>query len=133
MKNQLFTGTPTSRRQVTLPEAVVGGEPVLIGGVPAFALDDWQSSVDGATVLMNGTFLWDVVGESDTSPAVGAQINPGDPLYATGGTFDADTNVTYGFTLSADDSGVRFGSLDPSPQAGGPVLSGETQNVGVLI
>lgn len=133
MLNQLFTGTPTSRRQVTLPSVIEAGDPILVGTDPAFALDSYQANVAGATCLFNGTFYADVLGASSVSPSVSAAIKRGAKLYAVGGTLDAATNVRYGFTLCADTTGIPFGTLDPSPQAGGPVVSGQTQNVGVKI
>jgi len=133
MLNQLFTGTPTSRRQVTLPSVIKAGDPILIGSEAAFALDSYQANIAGATCLFNGTFETSVVGLSSISPVVNAAIKPGSKLYASGGTLDTDTNVRYGFTLSADSSGIFFGYLDPSPQGAGPVASGQTQTVGVKI
>lgn len=133
MKNQLFTGTPTSRRQVSLPTGIVAGQALLIGTLPCFALDDYQSNIGGATCLFNGTFSTSVVGQSSVSPVVNAAIKPGAKLYAVGGTLDATTNVRYGFTLCSDTSGIAFGELDPSPQGGGTVASGTTQTAGVKI
>ncbi len=133
MKNQLFTGTPTSRRQVNLPTGIVAGQALLVGTQPCFALDSYQANIGGATCLFNGTFEANVVGQSSISPVVNADIKAGAKLYASGGTLDATTNVRYGFTLSADATGIPFGELDPSPQGGWPVASGTTQLVGVKI
>lgn len=135
MLNQLFSGTPTSPRQVTLPLAanLQAGDPILIGTEPAFLLDDYQANVSGCTAYFNGTFFANVTGETQASPQVGSAVKPGDNLYAVGGTLDATTNVRYGFTLSKDSGGIPFGQLDPSPQAGGPVPSTTTALVGVKI
>jgi hypothetical protein len=133
VKNQLYTGTPTSRRFVTLPvtsPTLKAGAPILVGIEPAFLLDDYQSNVGGATALFNGTFLNAVSGVTQISPAVGHAINPGDQLYADGGTLDSATNVRYGFTIDANTGGIAFGQLDPSSAAVGSTL---TATVGVRI
>jgi hypothetical protein len=135
MKNQLFTGTNTSRRQLTLPNVgLKAGAPVLVGTEPFVLLDDYQANVAGCTGLFNGTFTLTVVGQTSESPQVTHQINPGDNIYAVGGTLDAATNVRYGFTLDANSSsGILFGRLEPSPLGGGPVAAGATALVGVQI
>lgn len=122
MTNQYYTGTPTSRRQITCPSTVKSGDKLLKGGLPCVALDDYQDNIGGTTVLMGGSFVLTVVGESG-SPLSGHQINPGDKLYADGGTYDSATNVTTGFTLTADATyGEFFGYLDPeSPVVGSGV------------
>jgi hypothetical protein len=58
-----------------------------------------------------------VVAANSISPFVGVAINPGDPIYALGGTLDTATNVTTGFTLCADSAGVLWGYLDPTQPA----------------
>ncbi len=128
MKNQKYTGTPTSRRQVTLPSGVTAGMPILVGKVPAVALDSYQANVAGATVLMNGSFVLTVVAVTQISPAVGAAINPGDKIYATG-TLDSATNVTYNLTLSATSGDTFFGYLDPTGPALGSGLTVTTATV----
>ena len=120
MINQLYTGTPTSRRFVTLPAAFlnsatyIAGTPILVGTEPAFMLDSYQANVGGCTCLFNGTFTTGVYGTSADSPPVNAQVNPGDALYATNGIYDSTTNVTYGFRIDKNISGVPFGHLDAS-------------------
>lgn len=113
MKNQQYTGTPTSRRFAVCPSTVKAGDPVLIGKIPAVALDDYQSNTGGTTFLLNGTFQLSVIAVTQISPAVGAAINPGDPLYAEG-TLDSTTNITTGLTISATSGDTPFGHLDPS-------------------
>lgn len=113
MKNQVFTGTPTSRRFALCPTTVKSGDPVLLGVIPAFALDDYSSLTGGTTFLLNGTFATTVVGQTAESPQTTHKINPGDALYATG-TLDSTTNVTTGLTIDANSSNTRFGNLDPN-------------------
>lgn len=116
MKNQVLLGTPTSPRFALCPTTVKAGDPVLLGGIPAVALDDYQSNEGGTTFYTNGTFALSVLGASVISPQTGHAINPGDTIYASGGTLDATTNVTTGITLAAVTSGVKFGTLDPQYQ-----------------
>ena len=113
MKNQIFTGTPTSRRFALCPTTVKQGDAVLIGVIPAFALDDYQSNTGGATFLQNGSFTATVVAATVISPQTGSQVNPGDQLYASG-TLDTATNITTGLTISKASGGTAFGKLDPS-------------------
>lgn len=129
MKNQLYTGTPTSRRFVLLPTTVKAGDALLIGTEPCFALDDYQANSGGATCLFNGTFNTTVLGETSASPHTVAAIKPGAKLYASG-TLDTATNVTHDLTIDANSSNTPFGNLDPSSAGVG---SGLTVIAGVQI
>ena len=117
MKNQVLLGTPTSPRFALCPTTVKAGDAVLLGKIPAVALDDYQANYTGTTFYTNGTYALTVVGESSVSPPVNAVIKPGQALYYNGGTLDATTDVTTGGTISADSSGTPFGQLDPQYQA----------------
>lgn len=124
MKNQVFTGTPTSRRFASCPTTVKAGDLVLLGSEPAVALDDYQSVTGGSTFLTGGTFQLSVTAKSSLSPSTGKAINLGDPVYLDGGTLDATTNVTTGGTIDANSStGVKIGYLDPQ---GTKIASGAT-------
>lgn len=117
MKNQFYTGTPTSRRFALCPTTVLAGDPVLLGTEPGVALDNYQANLGGTTFLLNGTFILTVIARSSESPVVTAGIKPGDNLYAVG-TLDSATNVTTGLTIDKNSaSGIRFGNLDPSGTA----------------
>lgn len=132
MQNQIYTGTPTSRRQVVLPNVptfATAGQPILIGTQPAFTLDAYQASVGGCTVLENGSFSTTIIARSANSPLVTSQVNPGDPLYYSQGTYDATTNVTYGGVLDKNVSEVPFGRYDPSQIA---IPAGTTNTAGVV-
>ena len=128
MKNQVYTGTPTSRREALCPATVTAGMPVLLGKQPAVALDDCNALTGRATFLLNGTFTLPVVGTSSHSPYTGAGIKPGDPLYASG-TLDATTNVTTGLLISATAGDTPFGCLDPSDVAIAPGSTSTTAEV----
>jgi hypothetical protein len=114
MINQIFTGTPTAYRFAKCPTSVVAGQPVLLGTIPAVALTSYSSLTGGAVFYFNGTFALTVVGESVVSPQTTHKINPGDDLFASGGTLDATTNVTTGFTITAVSTDPKFGKLDPN-------------------
>ncbi len=58
---------------------------------------------------LEGVYNLTVEGFTSPSPSAGAQINIGDPVFASGGTYDALTGITYGFTLCADTAGDLFG------------------------
>ena len=117
MKNQVYTGVPTSRRFAYCPTTVKAGDAVLLGNEPAFALDDYQANTGGTTFCLSGTFTATVIGESVISPQTQTAINPGDQLYAKGTAQAAQSNglvVTTGLTICSDTGGTKFGHLDPS-------------------
>ena len=129
MKNQLLTGTPTSPRFALCPSTVKSGDPVLLGKIPAVALNDYAANTGGATFYTDGTFSLLVYGSSSHSPITGAAIGPGDKIYASG-TLDSGTNVTTGLWLSADSSDNLFGHLDP--QVGTAIGSGATDTAAAV-
>ena len=124
MINQYLSGTPTQARFAKCPTSITGGQPVLLGSEPAVALNAYSSLTGGATFYTGGSCLLSVLAATVISPVSGHAINPGDKIYADTGTLDSATNVTYGFTLDANSSGVLFGYLDPNQQAG--ITSGQT-------
>lgn len=128
MKNQVFTGTPTSRRFALCPSGIEAGDAVLIGDIPAVALDDYSSLTGGTTFLLNGSFTLTVVGSSSHSPYSGADIKPGDNLFASG-TLDSSTNITYDLFISVTTSDTPFGQLDPDSAA---VTSGATSTTAIV-
>ena len=116
MKNQMFAGTPTSQRFCLCPNTVKAGDAVLIGSEPAVALDDYQANEGGTTFYFNGSFFLTVVGSTSHSPYTGHQINPGDPLYASGTpvAVSGGPTVTVNLLISATNTDTPFGNLDPS-------------------
>src|ERR1700690_1342041 len=124
MKNQGLTGTPTSPRFAACPSTVKSGDPVLIGSIPAVALNDYQASVSGATFYTDGSFALTVYGSSSHSPITPVALGTGNKVYASG-TLDSVTNVTTGLGLWADSSDAFFGKIDPQLTPGG-VGSGAT-------
>ncbi len=113
MRNQYFTGTNVSRRFALCPTTVLSGDPVLIGTIPAVALDDYQASTGGTTFLCNGSFVLTVIAATVVSPMTGSAVKPGDKLYVTG-SLDSTTNVTTSLVISKASGGTLFGHLDPT-------------------
>ena len=134
MINQVLSVTPTKTGQLLFPSSItVPGTPMLQGSIPCINLDAYQQTIGGATVYYDGVYSLTVAAYQTPSPLTGKTINIGDPIYATGGTLDAATNVTTGFTLDADagDNSVLWGYLDSSNS--GPLLAGTTATVNVRI
>jgi hypothetical protein len=137
MINQDLSVTPTKTRQVFFPATVVtAGTPLMLGNgaerspLPMVNLDSYQQTIGGATCYFDGAYFFSVVAASSISPFVGLQVNPGDPIYALGGTLDATTNVLSGFTLCADSAGYFFGRLNSQSQ---PITAGVTATASVEI
>ena len=109
--------------QLLAPAAVTSGMPVLIGTMPAVALDAYQSATIPISFMLEGVYKLTVVGRSIQSPVSGLAIKPGDELFATGGTLDAATNITPGIEINKTRGGVPFGMyFGPMPG----ILSGVT-------
>ena len=117
MTNQSLPGSLTSRRFAKCPATVKANDDVLIGVMPAVALDSYSTLTGGTTFEMSGSYVLSVLAATVISPLTGHQIGFGDKIYADGGTLDATTNVTTGFTLDAATGGVLFGYYDPQQNA----------------
>lgn len=129
MKNQYYTGTNVSRRFALCPTTVLAGDPVLIGTIPAVALDNYQANTGGTTFLCNGSFVLTVIAATVVSPITGSAVNPGDKIYATG-SLDSTTNITTSLVLSKATGGTLFGHLDPS---GTVITSATTSTTAVVV
>lgn len=132
MINQIFAGTDTSNRSpAACLSTVISNQPVLVGVLPGVAQDTAANVANGTpTFKFGGSYGLTVTAKSSLSPSVNKAIAPGDPIYADGGTLDAASNMTTGFTLDANSGGVLFGHLDPT----GPGLgAGLTATVIVLL
>jgi hypothetical protein len=132
MINQSYQGTPTSRRSpLTSLDTIVAGDPVLVGAMSGVSLDTAADLPAGTpTILFGGSFALTVVAKSSVSPGVNAAVNPGDAIYADGGTLDSASNITTGFTLNKNTAGVLFGYLDPT---GPGILAGQTNTAAVVV
>ncbi len=107
MLNQAFPDG--SVIQLPAPSAVTKGMPVLVGQMPAVAVDDYNANTGRCTFLFDGIFYLTVVAASTQSPVSGIAIKPGDELFATG-SLDATTNITYGLTINATRGNIPFGN-----------------------
>lgn len=107
MLNQLHDGDTF---QLPAPAAVTKGMPVLIGQMPAVAIDNRNTTTGRAVFCLRGVYSLTVVAASTQSPVSGLTCNPGDELFATGGSFDATTNITTGITIDKTRGGVPFGN-----------------------
>jgi hypothetical protein len=133
MVNQVFTGTPTSRRFALCPSSIVAGQPVLIGGVlPAIAMDNYQINTGGTTFLLGGSFNLSVYGQTG-SPLTNAAIFPGGQVYAENATQDPVTGISYNFILTgySGAGSVLFGYVDPEYTQG--VLSGLAPDTAAIV
>lgn len=71
---------------------------------------------EGIGVAFIGVFFLSIAANDGASPPNGIAIKPGDKIFAVGGTYDATTGCTYGFTLCASTGGKYFGNaLDAIP------------------
>jgi hypothetical protein len=135
--NQIYAGTDTSRRNPgTCVSTLTSGQPVIVGNTGAghhmagVAMDTAANVANELpTILFGGSFALTVTAKSSLSPSVNAAINPGDPIYADGGTLDSASNMTTGFTLDANSSGAFYGNLDPT----GPALAAGTTAVMTVV
>lgn len=110
--NERRQDRPADARFFKCPSTVKAGDPVLIGKLAGVALDDYSVTLLGTVFRLAGSHDLSVSAVSVISPQSGADINPGDKIFADGGSTDSATNVTTGFTLDANSSGVYFGNLD---------------------
>jgi hypothetical protein len=62
------------------------------------------------TIKTVGAFFLTVAAKTSINPGTGKQINPGDPIYADGGTLDTTDGILFGITLNCNSStGWLFG------------------------
>ena len=74
---------------------------------------------EGIGVDLIGVFFLTVIGLNGVSPASPMALQPGDRVYADGGTYDATTGCTYGFVLDANSTtGKYFGNVLDAVVAG---------------
>lgn len=94
----------------------------LIVGVAAYGTSSTPEPYNPSDAYLvidcEGVFNLTVTAQVSKSPAAGAAITPGCPIYADGGTFDPTTGVTYGSTLDMDQNGTFVGITLDSLAAG---------------
>ena len=148
--NQLLEqgGAQPLQVAVTPSLTITSGQPLLVGQLAAVAMTSnppllqpgtlaplQLPSTGNISVLLAGVFLLTVTAKTSLSPSTGSNVNPGDKLYADGGTTTTDgSNITYNFTLDKNSGGVLFGSAVSTGGAAGPLLaSGATGAIAVRL
>lgn len=121
--------------------AIASGQPLIFGDgthVACGVATDAQTAnnATGPTYDANsgyldvdfeGVYALTVVAETLGSASAGAAINTGDAIYASGGTYDKTSGITYGFTLCRDTGATFFGL------AMQPLAAGTTATIAVLL
>ncbi len=121
-----------------VPINVSSGQPLLFGdgthyaagvAVEAENTSDpvYDNNTGYLTVDFEGVYSLTVVAETLGSVSAGAKFNAGDAVYASGGTYDPVSGITYGFTLCNDKNGSFFGLIMQ------PLAAGVTATVVVLL
>ena len=109
MLNEVYQDRPGDARFFACPSTVLAGDPVLVGALPAVAMDSYNAQNGGTTFRFAGTHTLSVIAATVVSPVTGSALKPGDKIYATG-TLDSTTNITTGLTLSKASGGTLFGT-----------------------
>ena len=107
MLNQLYPDG--SVIQLPAPAAVTKGMPVLIGTMPAVAIDNYNATTGRCTFCLEGIFVLTVIAQSTQSPVSGLTLKVGDELFASG-SLDATTNITTGLTIDKTRGNAPFGN-----------------------
>lgn len=130
-------GTPL---QFTVPAAaaVKSNDPLLLGSLAVVANESDGDATRPSTGIISGdlegVFNLSVVAKTSLSPSTGSAVNPGDKIYADGGTLDANSGITYGFTLDKNSSGTLFGTAVSITGGNGPLItSGSTATIAVRL
>lgn len=123
-----------------LTTAISSGQPLLLGrtyvsaGVATEAQTaslttgpPYDNNTGYLTVDFEGVYNLTVVAETLGSLSAGAAFNTGDMVFASGGTYDTVSGITYGFTLCNDPNGDPFGQILQ------PLAAGVTATVPVLL
>jgi Uncharacterized conserved protein (DUF2190) len=116
---------------------ISSGQPLLLGetgamaGVAAEAQNTsnpvYDNNTGYLTVDFEGVYFLTVVAETLGTVSAGAAFKTGDKVYASGGTYDPTSGITYGFTLCNDSGGDFFGRILQ------PLAAGVTAIVPVLL
>jgi hypothetical protein len=150
-QNQVLEQGGAQPLQVAITPSLIvpAGTPLLVGQLACVAMTSnppllqpsnplvplQLPSTGNITVLLAGVFNLTVTAKSSLSPSTGSNVNPGDKIYADGGTTTSDgSNITYNFTLDKNSSGILFGSAVSVGGAAGPLLvSGATGVIAVRL
>jgi hypothetical protein len=128
-----------SPQNLLMPSGVniSSGQPLLFGETAALPCvaqaaqntsnPNYDSNSGYLTVACEGAHTLTVVAETLGSLSAGAAFKIGDKVFASGGTYDPVSGITYGFVLCNDTTGVFFGRILQS------LAAGVTASVGVLL
>lgn len=138
-QNQVLEQGGAQPLQVAVTPSLIiqSGQPLLVGQLAAVAMSSnppllqpgslaplQLPSTGNIAVLLAGVFNLTVTAKTSLSPSTGSSVNPGDKLYADGGTTTADgSNLTYNFTIDKNSGGTLFGSAVSTGGAFGPLLA----------
>ena len=135
--NKLFERLATLDLLMPTGVNISSGQPLMLGesgALPGVAVaaqntsdPPYDQNVPYLGVDFEGAYNLTVVAETLGSASAGASFKTGDKVYASGGTYDPVSGITYGFTLCADPLGVFFGRILQ------PLAAGTTAIVPVLL
>jgi hypothetical protein len=116
---------------------IASGQPLLYGESAALPMvataaqntsnPNYDSNSGYLACDCEGAYNLTVLAETLGSTSAGAAFKPGDKVYASGGTYDPVSGITYGFTLCNDTTGTFFGRILQS------LAAGTSATVGVLL
>jgi predicted RecA/RadA family phage recombinase len=130
-------GTPL-QCAVPTSSGIKSGDPVLLGTLAMVANESDGDTTRPSTGIVSfdleGVFNLPVVAKTSLSPSTGSTVNPGDTIYADGGTKDTNTGITTGFTLDKNSGGTVFGTACSITGGTGPLIaSGSTATIAVRL
>lgn len=101
--------------QFLVPSTVTSNQPLLVGNLGVVAQESYTppgglTPTGYVSCALIGAFFLTVTAKTGLSPSVNSAVKPGDRIYADGGSLDATTNVTTGFTLDKNSGGTLFGT-----------------------
>jgi hypothetical protein len=91
------------------------------------SLPPYDPNTGYLSVDFEGAYNLTVEATTSPSPSAGAAIKTGDAIFASGGTYDPVSGITYGFTLCKDTTAPFFGL------AMQPLAAGTTAVIPVLL
>jgi hypothetical protein len=101
--------------QFPVPNTVTSNQPLLVGQLAVVAQESYTppgglTPTGNVSCALIGAFFLTVTAKTSLSPSTNSAVNPGDKIYADGGSLDSTTNVTSGFTLDKNSGGTYFGN-----------------------
>jgi hypothetical protein len=135
--NKLAERLATFSLLMPAAQNISSGQPLLLGesaGLPMVATEaqnttnpPYDNNTGYLTCDCEGVYALTVQAETLGSVSAGAAFLTGDKVYASGGTYDKTSGITYGFVLCNDPNGVFFGRIMQ------PLAAGLIQTCPVLL